>query len=253
MDGRGGPRAIHILGVRVHDVTYEEALRILEGFVGDGEAHLVVTLNPELIMAAQDDEDFKEILNDACLALPDGMGLLWGSRILGETLRQRVAGVDTVERLAALSAGKGYRLFLLGAAPGVAEEAARRLCARCPGLQIVGTYAGSPDEEDEPEILKRIHEARPDFVLVAYGAPRQEKWIHRNLGALGATVAMGVGGSLDFISGRAVRAPRWIRRVGLEWLHRLCREPWRWRRMLALPRFVIAVLMEGASSRFGRW
>ncbi len=252
MNERVHPRAIHILGVRVHDVTYDEALDIMEGFVGDSETHQVVTVNPEFIIAAQDDWSFKAILNQASLALPDGMGLLWGSRILGQPLRQRVAGVDTVKRLAALSAGKGYRLFLLGAAPGVAEEAARCLCVCYPGLQIVDTYAGSPDEEDEPEILKRIREARPDFVLVAYGAPKQEKWIHRNLDALGATVAMGVGGSLDFISGRAVRAPRWIRRVGLEWLHRLYREPWRWRRMLALPRFVIAVLMEGVSSRFGR-
>lgn len=252
MNGRPCLRAIHVLGVRVHDVTYDEALDVLEGFVGCAETHLVVTLNPELIMAAQDDESFKEILNQASLTLPDGAGLLWGSHILGQSLRQRVAGVDTVERLAALSADKGYRLFLLGAAPGVAEETARRLCSRYPGLQVVGTYAGSPAEQEEAEILRRIHDARPDFLLVAYGAPKQEKWIYRNLDALAVAVAMGVGGSFDFISGRTVRAPRWMRRVGLEWLHRLYREPWRWRRMLALPRFVGTVLRERISSHSGR-
>jgi len=252
LNARIEPRGVSILGVRVHDVTYDETLHLMEGFVGQTASHLVVTLNPEIIMTAQQDEGFKHILNDASLALPDGIGLLWGSRILGKPLRQRVAGVDTVERLSALSARKGYRLFLLGAPPGVAEEAARRLRDRHPGLQVSGTYAGSPGEEDEAEIVKRINATRPDFLLVAYGAPKQEKWIHRNLGVLQVAMAMGVGGSFDFISGRAVRAPLWMQRAGLEWLHRLYREPWRWRRMLALPRFVAAVLMERISSGFGR-
>jgi N-acetylglucosaminyldiphosphoundecaprenol N-acetyl-beta-D-mannosaminyltransferase len=209
-------------------------------------------VNPELLVAAQSDESFKEVLNQASLSLPDGIGLLWGSRVIGQPLRQRVAGVDTVERLAALSARKGYRLFFLGAASGVAQEAANRLGARYPGLQVVGTYAGSPARDEEQEILGRIGEARPDFLLVAYGAPKQEKWIHRNRRALGGVVAVGVGGSFDFLSGRAVRAPVWMQRMGLEWLHRLWREPWRWRRMLALPRFAWAVLLEGVASRFGR-
>ena len=252
MNERVGPRAINVLGVRVHDVTHDEALDIIEGFVGSTETHQVATVNPEFIMAAQDDGSFKEILNQVSLALPDGVGLLWGSHILGQPLRQRVAGVDTVERLAALSAKKGYRLFLLGAAPGVAEETARCLCSRYSGLQVVGTCAGSADVQEEPKILKRIHDARPDFLLVAYGAPKQEKWIYRNRSTLGVAMAMGVGGSFDFISGRAVRAPRWIRRIGLEWLHRLYREPWRRERMLALPRFAGSVLMEGISSRLGR-
>jgi N-acetylglucosaminyldiphosphoundecaprenol N-acetyl-beta-D-mannosaminyltransferase len=241
-----------MLGVRVDDVTYDEALAVMEGLVGGQETHLVVTVNPELLMAAQSDESYKEILNQASLSLPDGIGLLWGSQVIGQPLRQRVAGVDTVERLAALSARKGYRLFFLGAAPGVAQEAANRLGARYPGLQVVGTYAGSPSADEEPEILNRIGRARPDFLLVAYGAPKQEEWIHRNRKALGVAVAMGVGGSFDFISGRAVRAPGWMQRIGLEWLHRLYREPWRWRRMMALPRFAWAVLVEGISSRFGR-
>lgn len=246
------PRTVEILGVRVHDVTYREALDIMESFIGDGEPRLVVTVNPELLMTAQSDQSFKEVLNQAALSLPDGMGLLWGSRFLGRPLRQRVAGVDTVQMLAALSARKGYRLFLLGAAPGVAKEAAKRLSARCPGLVVAGTYAGSPREDEEAEILARIGAARPDFLLVAYGAPRQEKWIHRNLESLRVPVAMAVGGSFDFISGRARRAPLWMQRAGLEWLHRLCREPWRWKRMLALPRFAGAVFIEGISSRFGR-
>ena len=241
-----------MLGVRVDDVTYDEALAVMEGFVGSQETHLVVTVNPELLMAAQSDLGYREILNQASLALPDGVGLLWGSHVIGQPIRQRVAGVDTVEKLAALAARKGYRVFFLGAAPGVAKDAADRLAERYPGLQVVGCYAGSPAKSEEPEILGRISRAHPDLLLVAYGAPKQEEWIHRNRRALGVAVAMGVGGSFDFISGRAVRAPGWMQRIGLEWLHRLYREPWRWRRMMALPRFVWAVLMEGISSRFGR-
>ncbi|MCK4450446.1 MAG: WecB/TagA/CpsF family glycosyltransferase, partial [Anaerolineae bacterium] len=148
------------------------------------------------------------------------------------------------QRVAALAAQKGYSLFLLGAAPGVAVATAARLCQTYPGLRIAGTHAGSPALEEEDEIVRLIQRAKPDILFVAYGAPQQDKWIARNLERLGVPVAMGVGGAFDFISGRAKRAPRWLQRVGLEWLHRLLHEPWRWRRMLALPRFVWLVVRE---------
>jgi len=238
------PKSIVLLGVRVDDVTFEEALSVIEGFIREGTPHQVVTVNPEFVMAARRDEEFRRILNAAHLALPDGIGLIWASRLLGRPLRERVAGSDLVPMIAALAAKRGYRLFLLGAAPGVAEEAARRLRQENPGLTIAGTHAGSPAVEEEEEIVALVQAARPHVLLVAYGAPAQDKWIARNLERLRVPVCMGVGGALDFIAGVAKRAPRWVQRLGLEWLHRLIHQPWRWRRQLALVRFAGLVLRE---------
>ena len=238
------PKSVVLLGVRVDDVTYEEALAIIEGFIREGTPHQVVTVNPEFVMAARRDEVFRRILNAADLALPDGIGLVWASHLLGRPLRERVAGSDLVPKIAALAAERGYRLFLLGAAEGVAEEAARRLQEQNPGLVVAGTYAGSPAVEEEEEIVALVREARPHVLFVAYGAPAQDKWIARNLGRLGVPVCMGVGGAFDFIAGVAKRAPRWVQRLGLEWLHRLLHQPWRWRRMLALPKFAWLVMWE---------
>ena len=239
--------AVRILGVRVDNVTTEGTLDMLERFVAEGCPHQVVTVNPEFIVEAQHDAQFRAALEGADLALPDGVGLMWASRLLGRPLRQRVTGSDTVPLIARLCARRGYRIFLLGAAPGVAKEAAAVLTRDNPGLQIVGTYAGSPAPSEEDEIIARIGRASPEFLFVAYGAPRQDLWIRRNFERLGVPVSMGVGGTLDFIAGMAVRAPRWMRRVGLEWLHRLCRQPWRWRRMLALPRFGYLVIKQRLS------
>ncbi len=243
------PPTSTILGVRTDNVNYDQALSLIESFVVSGESHQVVTVNPEFIVAAQSDGDFRNILNASSLALPDGVGLLWAARFLSHPLQERVTGTDTVQRVAALAAQKGYSLFLLGAAPGVAVATAARLCQIYPGLRITGTHAGSPVLEEEDEIIRLIQRAKPDILFVAYGAPQQDKWIARNLERLGVPVTMGVGGAFDFISGRAKRAPRWLQRVGLEWLHRLYREPWRWRRMLALPKFVWLVVRERLAKR----
>jgi N-acetylglucosaminyldiphosphoundecaprenol N-acetyl-beta-D-mannosaminyltransferase len=228
---------VYILGVRVDDVDATEALQLIEGYIESGATHQVVTINPEFIITAQQDEDFRAILNGASLALPDGVGVLWAARFLGRPLKGRVTGVDTTRRIAALAAQRDYRLFLLGAAPGVAERTAARLLADHPALAVVGTHAGSPALEEEDEIVARIQAARPHVLLVAYGAPHQDRWIYRNLERLGVPLAMGVGGTFDFICGVTKRAPRWMRDLGLEWFHRLLCQPWRWRRMLALPRF----------------
>ncbi len=235
-------RGVRILGVWVDDVSCDEMLTRLDDFIAAGGAHQVATVNPEFVIAARHDAEFRAILNAAALCLPDGVGLLWAARILGRPLRQRVTGSDGVWHIAERAARRGYRLFLLGAAPGVAEEAARRLCERYPGLVVAGTYAGSPAVEEEDAIVERIRAARADILLVAYGHPQQEKWLARNLARCGAAVGIGVGGALDFVAGVTVRAPLWMRRAGLEWLYRLWREPWRWRRMLALPTFAVLVL-----------
>ena len=167
-----------------------------------------------------------------------------GSTPAGRYPEGKVTGVDTVVRLAGLSAQKGYGIYLLGAAKGIAQETAQTLRTRFPTLRVVGTYGGTPALEEDDEIVQRIRRANPQLLFVAYGAPRQEKWIARNLSRLQVPVAMGVGGAFDFISGEARRAPSWVQRLGLEWLHRLALQPWRWRRMTALPRFGLLVLRQ---------
>lgn len=235
--------SVDILGVRVDDVTYEEALAVIAGFIASGRPHQVITTNTEHVVAATKDREFRQVLNQAPLAVPDGSGLIWASRLFGRPIREHVTGTDLADRLMGLAAQRGYRVFLLGAGEGVAEQSARRLVDKYPGLIVAGTYGGSPRPEDEDEVVRRVKAVgRVDVLLVAYGSPAQEKWIARNLEKLGVPVAMGVGGVFDFFAGRVPRAPKWMRDAGLEWLYRLVRQPWRWRRQLALPYFVILVL-----------
>jgi N-acetylglucosaminyldiphosphoundecaprenol N-acetyl-beta-D-mannosaminyltransferase len=243
------PTARWFLGVRADDVTWDETLAWVEGFIADGRPHQIATVNPEFVMAARRDPEFRAIINNAALAIPDGVGLLWAGRLLGQPVRERVTGSDGVPRIAERAAVKGWRLFLLGAAPGVAEETARRLVVRYPGLKIVGTYAGSPAVEEETAIVDLVRRARPDVLFVAYGHPRQDKWIARNLDRLGVPACMGVGGAFDFIVGVQSRAPAWMRRIGLEHLYRLLRQPWRWRRQVDVYHFGLLALLAGLKQR----
>jgi N-acetylglucosaminyldiphosphoundecaprenol N-acetyl-beta-D-mannosaminyltransferase len=236
--------SIEILGVRVDDVTYDDLLVQVDAFAASGQPHQIVTLNPEMLVAAHDDPAFRQILNAADLNVADGVGLMLAARWLGRPMRGRVTGSDGIYRLAAHCAQRGYRLFLLGAAPRVAEIVAERLTAANPGLEVAGVYAGSPRAEDVDDAIARVRAVAPDLLLVAYGVPAEERWIAQNRDRLGVPVMIGVGGAFDFVAGVARRAPAWMRRAGLEWLHRLAREPWRWRRQLALPRFVMLVLRQ---------
>jgi N-acetylglucosaminyldiphosphoundecaprenol N-acetyl-beta-D-mannosaminyltransferase len=243
------PVVIDILGVPVHAVTMADTLALIEQYMAEPRLHQLATVNPEFVMAAQDDPDFRHVLRAADLCLPDGVGLLFAARRQGRPLPERVPGSELVYHLAGQAAERGWPLFLLGAAPGVgaeagvADEAARLLAGRYPGLVVAGTFAGSPAAEENDDIVRRINDSGAALLFVAYGAPKQDKWIARNRTNLPAVrVAVGVGGSLDFVTGRSVRAPAWMQRLGLEWLHRLIKEPWRWRRMLALPRFAWRVI-----------
>lgn len=238
----GANRRLKLLGVPVDAVSYVDFLAFIASWINaGGGARQVCTVNPEFIMIAQGDPIFLGILQRAALCVPDGVGLLWACRHRGFALPERVTGSDGLPRIAQAAAQHGWRIFLLGAAAGVAEQAASVLERNYPGLQIVGSYAGSPAASEEDKIVARVNASRADILFVAYGAPRQDKWIARNLPRLQVSMAMGVGGSLDFIAGLVPRAPRWMRDRGLEWLYRLLRQPWRLRRMLRLPRFVFAV------------
>ncbi len=196
---------------------------------------------------AQHDPNFAHILKRADLCVPDGAGLLWAARLLKSRLKQRVTGSDGVPRIAQEAAKKGWKLFFLGAAEGIAEEAADILRQEYTGLQVVGTYSGSPSGEEEAEIVQRVNESGADILLVAYGAPQQDKWIARNMPRLNVKMAMGVGGTFDFIVGKVPRAPLWMQNYHLEWLYRLYKEPWRVWRMMRLPRFVFAVIIRGTN------
>lgn len=249
--GRPGERgrevkreSVRILGVRVDAITCDDMIDRIGAWIREGGPHQICTANPEFVMEARRNPPFAAVLEAADLCIPDGVGLLWAARRLGRRLPERVTGSDGVPLIASRAAEQGWRLFLLGAAPGVAERAGARLVELFPGLQVVGAYAGSPSDADAPEILARVASARPDVLFVAYGAPKQDLWISKHAAALGIPAMMGVGGSLDFLVGAQKRAPRWLQRLNLEWLYRLIVQPWRWRRQLALPRFVLAVLKE---------
>jgi len=235
-------KRLRILDVPVDSITYQAWLQEIDRWIrAGGSARHVCTVNPEFIMIAQQDPIFFAILQRAAICVPDGVGLLWASRFLGLPLLERVTGSDGVPYIARHAAERGWKIFFLGAAPGVAEKAAAILQQRFPGLNVAGTYGGSPSPGEEDYIVELVNGSGVDILFVAYGAPEQDKWIARNLPRLQVSMAMGVGGSLDFIAGVIPRAPKWMRQRGLEWLYRLLRQPWRWRRMLRLPRFVLAV------------
>lgn len=220
------------------------ALRVVERLVDQGGPHIVATVNPEFVMRAQRDPAFARVLASADLCLPDGTGVVWAARRQGCELVGPVAGVDLVRPLAAMCARRGFRLFLLGAAPGVADELATTLRGANPGLDV-RAHSGSPAPADDEDSLRLIHDHGAQVLLVAYGAPAQELWIDRLRNRLGVAVAIGVGGAFDYLTGRVPRAPEWMRNAGLEWLHRLVRQPWRVRRMAVLPVYALKVLTTG--------
>jgi N-acetylglucosaminyldiphosphoundecaprenol N-acetyl-beta-D-mannosaminyltransferase len=234
-------QSVEILGVRVDDATYDDLIDLVDAFVASGRPHHIVTLNTEMVIAAHEEASFAEVLNSADLNVADGVGVMLAARLLGHPLRERVTGSDGIYRLAAHCARQGYRPFLLGAALGVAEVAAERLAASNPDLGVAGVFAGSPVPEEADDIIERVRAVEPDLLLVAYGVPAEEQWIARHRQRLGVPVMIGVGGTFDFVAGVTRRAPKWMRRWGLEWLYRLFREPWRWRRQLALPKFLVLV------------
>ena len=233
-----------LLGVPVDALTEAEAVDWVARAIADGRPRLVISVNPERIMHAGRDPAFAAVLRQADLALADGAGVLWAARRLGHPLPGRVAGVDFVRALAARGATAGWRFFFLGGSPGVAEAAGRVLRQTYPGFILAGALPGSPDPGSDAATTEAVRSSQAQVLLLAYGAAAEEAWLARNLEQSGAIIGLGVGGAFDFISGRARRAPRWMREHGLEWLHRLARQPWRWRRMLALPRFVVRVLVQ---------
>lgn len=243
-------RRISILGAEIDPLTLEEAVNRAAALVASGGAHQVVTLNPEYLYRAQRERDLLEIAREAALVTADGVGIVWAARVHGFFLPERVTGIDLLLALCRRAAAEGWRVFLLGGRPGVAKEAAARLVRDYPGLTVAGTHHGYFSGAEEATVLEQIRAAQPQLLFVGLGAPKQERWIFQQRAALGSLVAVGVGGSFDVLSGRAKRAPAWMRRLGLEWLGRLLLEPRRWRRMLVLPCFALLVLRARGKGTF---
>ncbi len=254
-------KKIKIAGVPFDPVTYDDVLTAIEEFVAGNNKSYIATPNPEMVIRANEDESFRLVLEGATLAIPDGIGILWAAsylstplpktglgrkwqlysslvsiaiwpRSIRRVLPSRVTGTDLFQKVVATSEEKKWKIFLLGAGPGVAKAAIKKLRQKHPEAELVGCYEGTPNIEDESEIIDEINKAKPDILFVAYGSPDQEYWIHRNLFKLSSVkVAVGVGGAFDFVAGEIRRAPKTMRKLGLEWLWRLMRQPKRHNRI----------------------
>ncbi len=233
-----------IEGVAFDNITLDEAVAAGAELVRSEGFHYVVTPNPEFVLRAKQDPDFRRVLNGADLTIPDGIGVIYAAKILGRPLKERVPGIDFASGvMAALNGSGGARVYLLGAKPGVAEQAMANLSARYPNLTFCGCHDGY-FQEDAP-VVEAVRAARPDLLLVCLGAPRQELWMAAHGPETSAHLAVGLGGALDVYAGVAERAPERWQKLGLEWLYRLKKEPWRLRRMAKLP----LLLVSAAGSR----
>ena len=238
-----------VLGVGIDAVTEAQALDMIQAFVREGGPHQVVTANPEILDNATRTPALHALINRAALVTADGQGVLLAGRILGTPFPARVTGIELAEALCRESAARGLSLYFLGAEPGVVDEAAANMRAQYPGVRIVGTHHGYFRKEGPAAVLADIKATQPDIVLVGMGSPYQEQFIDEELTRLGVPVAIGVGGSFDVLSGRVERAPELFIRLRLEWLYRIASDRKRWKRALALPRFVLKVLRQKVTHR----
>ena len=220
----------------------EQAVAKAKKMLAEEGQHFICTPNPEIVMEAQKDKDLMNILHEADMVIPDGIGVVWASRYSEICLKERVAGYDLTQNLMAELAATGETFYFFGGAPGVASTAARMMMKKYPGLKVVGVHNGYFDEKEEKKIIQDIKTKSPSILLVGLGAPKQEKWIYDNIRLVGAKVAIGVGGSFDVMAGNVKRAPKIFQKLGLEWFHRLITQPTRWRRMMRLPKFALTVL-----------
>jgi N-acetylglucosaminyldiphosphoundecaprenol N-acetyl-beta-D-mannosaminyltransferase len=237
----------NILGVNVDSLTMSQAVAVIETMINKAEprnkTHLVATANAEMVMLANKDPELAAILAAADLVVADGAGVVWAARHTGQAVPERVAGFDLAQELLAISARRGYRIYFLGGAPGIAVKAQSAAVMKYGDIHFVGVHDGFFRPDETPELITSINEAHVDLLFVALGVPKQEKWLYQMQDKLSAKVAIGVGGTFDVMAGAMKRAPLWMQRTNLEWLFRLMMQPQRAGRMLALPRFALRVLL----------
>ena len=234
-----------ILGVRIDKVTFSEAMAKAAAYLMVDDFHQIATINPEIVMASQKDEKYKEILNNCDLNVPDGAGLKFGAWILGQKIGERITGVDLTWEILKLASEKGYQVYFLGAAEGVPQTASERIKLVHPNIKIAGVATPEvvTDGSTDSEIIDNINASNADILLVAFGAPKQEKFLNLHRDQLKVKLAVGVGGTFDYIAGNQPYAPEWMRKAGLEWLYRLFTQPKRWNRIItAVIRFPWAVI-----------
>lgn len=241
MEAKMEVKEVRILNKPVHLINIEEAVQILHQRMGNGQKQFVIAQNPEKIMKSREDKELSSIIEDkATLLIADGVGLVIAGRILGHPPISRVTGVGLFEEMLSLANQEKKRVFLYGSSPDVNQKAAQILQQRYQHLQVVGRQDGF--EQNSEHIIRKIQESQPDYLFVALGTPRQEKWIAEYLNQLPVQLVMGVGGSFDVLTGNVKRAPRWMQKLGIEWLHRLLKQPTRAGRMMNLPKFLWQVI-----------
>ncbi len=242
---------VDILGVPVDYVTMDKAVEKALSFLSEDSVKTIYTPNAEIMMAAQREPELKKVLGDADLLVADGAGVVLASKIMGQSLPERVAGFDLVDRLFQTNCVNKIKYFIFGGKPGVAEKAGEKILSMYSNVEIAGYRNGYFSKDDENEIIDRINSSNADILLVGLGAPKQEFWIHEHKNLLKVKICIGVGGSIDVFAGCVKRAPVFFQKNGLEWLYRLYKEPWRYKRMLDLPRFVILALKNRMKKNFG--
>lgn len=233
---------VSILGTEVVKMTMTEVLDWIRIMIEQGKHRHIVTANAEIIYRAYKDPQFAGLMSKADIITADGSGVIWAAKTLGNHLPERVTGIDLVHNLLAQAEEKGWRIYFLGAAPEIVEKAVLSTLSKHPLLQVAGYHDGYYSQEENQGVVENIANSKPDILLVGMGAPKQEEFIQEYLPQLNATIAIGVGGSFDVLAGKASRAPKWMQKAGLEWVYRLSREPKRIPRMMALPKFVLAIL-----------
>ena len=238
---------VEVLGVGFDNITMDQAVAEGIRLMDTKGAHYVVTPNPEIVEVCREDEEAMEAVKNADLVIADGIGVIYGAKILGTPLKEKIPGIEYAARLMEQMAINGKTLFLLGAKPGVAQEAANRLSKQYPGLKIVGTHDGYFKEDEG--VVREIRESGADVVFVCLGAPKQEKWMRKNGEATGAHLLLGLGGCLDVFSGTVQRAPEIYQKLGMEWFHRLIKNPSRAGRMMKLPLFLVHVIGERGKAK----
>lgn len=232
----------NILGVEVSPLSYEDLKRNIEGDIENNKKSFIVAINPEKILKARKDEYLKELLNNATYEIPDGIGVIYASKLRKGNIKTRITGIDSMEMLCKLSEEKKYKIFMYGAKEETIKKAKENLEIKFPNIQIVGTINGY--EKDNDKIIKAINKSKADIVFVALGSPKQEYWITENMNKVNAKIFQGVGGSFDVFSGNIKRAPKWMQKIGLEWLYRLIKEPKRIFRQIKLVKFLWLALIE---------
>lgn len=233
---------VDLLGAPIDSLNMQDNVQKIAEFVRSGKPHQIITLNPEYLYRAQSKPELMQLVYQADLVTPDGAGIVWACKMAGTPVPERVTGIDLMLNLMPLAEKHGWGVYLLGAAPGVAEEAAANLKKQYLALNIVGTHHGYFKPAEEQGVVAQIAAAKPHLLFVALGMPRQEQFIAKYKEQMRVPVSMGVGGSLDVIAGRVQRVSPWLQKLQLEWLGRLIKEPRRWRRQLVLPKFAALVI-----------